>query len=164
MKYDVKYSKDRLIGSYVLSFLILAGTVIVYSILISSGHFNENTFDIFDLTIPIVINIALVLINIHCSKFKISVEDKKITVRKVFSTKEYYFEDLGPVYMGYRRHNNFSKTIVVLMTFKTPESFKKTKTINFDENMINWTLLADKLIQLGKLEKENGKYKDHFGY
>ena len=164
MKYDVKYSKDHLIRNFVSSFLIFEGTVIIYSILISSGHFNENTFDIFDLSFPIVIIIALVLINIHCSKFKISVEDKKITVHKVFSTKEYYFEDLGPVYMGYRRHRNFSKTIVVLMTFKTPESIKKTKSINFDEEMLNWTLLADKLVLLGKLKKESGKYKDHFGY
>ena len=82
----------------------------------------------------------------------------------MFSTKEYHFEDLGPVYMGYRRHRDFSKTIVVLMTFKTPESFKNTKTINFDENMLNWTLLADKLVKLGKLKKDNDKYTDHFGY
>ena len=43
------------------------------------------------------------------------------------------------------------------MYFATPQKFK---SVSFNEKMTNWTLLADKLVELGKLKKENGKYKD----
>ncbi len=165
MKYDVKYSKGYLIGFFCVTVFLIAGTIFITNSFISTGRISSallqdakhpNWFYVVMSAIISIVDIILTIAFVVFLRYKITIEDNKITVRKTFSTKEYNIKDINSVYQSYYSYRG-SRTLSFTIYFATPQKFK---SISFNEKMLNWTLLADKLVELGKLKKENGKYKD----
>lgn len=165
MKYDVKYSKGYLIRFLCITILLIAGTIFITNSFISTGIISSallqdakhpNWFYVVMSAIITICDIILIIFCVVFFRLKITVEDNKITVRKTFSTKEYDVTDIDSAHQSYYSYRG-SRTLTFTMYFTTP---KKLKTVSFNENMLNWTALANKLVLLGKLKKENGKYKN----
>lgn len=167
MKYDVKYSKGYSIGIFCVNLFLISGTIFLACYFISTGMISSDILQnakhsgwhyVVTLIFLAVVDIIGIFSFIVSLRFKITVEDNKITVRKISSSKEYNFADLDFAHQDYVSYK-CSKVLTFTITFKTTEKFK---SYQFNEKMLNWTLLADKLVELGKLKKENGKYKDRY--
>ena len=165
MKYDVKYSKGYLIGLFCVTVFLISGTIFITNSFISTGLISSallqdakhpNWFYVVMSAIISIVDIILTIVFVAYLRFKITIEDNIITVRKTFSTKEYNVANIDSVHQSYYSYRG-SHTLYFTMYFATPQKFK---SVSFNEKMTNWTLLADKLVELGKLKKENGKYKD----
>lgn len=167
MKYDVKYSKGYLIGLFCITVFLIAGTIFITYNSISIGRISSallqdakdpNWFYVVMSVILSIMDIVTIFGFISRLKFKLTVEDNKITVRKTFSTKEYNIKELDSVYQSsLSSRYNINNESEYTLFFKSPE---KLNHFSFNEKMLNWTLLADKLVELGEIKKENGKYKD----
>ena len=167
MKYYVKYSKGYIIGIFCITVFLISGTIFLTYYSISTGMISSAILQnakhsgwhyVVTLIILAVVDTIGIFSFIVSLRFKITIEDNKITVRKISSSKEYDLTDLDFAHQDYVSYK-CSKVLTFTITFKTTEKFK---SYQFNEKMLNWTLLADKLVELGKLKKENGKYKDRY--
>ena len=96
MKYDVKYSKGYLIGLFCITVFLIAGTIFITNSFISTGLISSallqdakhpNWFYVVMSAIISIVDIILTIVFVAYLRFKITIEDNIITVRKHFQLK-----------------------------------------------------------------------------
>ena len=165
MKYDVKFSKGYLIGLFCVTVFLIAGTIFLTYYFISTGIISsailqnakhKGWHSVVLLILCAIVDTICIFSFIVGLNFKITVEGNKITIRKTTSFEKYDFANIHSVFQSNVSYR-WSSVLAFTISFKTKDNIK---SYQFNEKMLNWTLLADKLVELGKLKKENGKYKD----